>query len=168
MPSEHSGVRTSSSRAPIARLAVGDDVPELVRLRALMFESLGVNASDAEWRVACRAHLDERLGDGRLIGAVVDHPSGGGLVASALAELSTRVPGPSLPTGSYAYLSSVSTDQAWRRRGMARAAVSLLLWELQRRGVYRAELHATPEGEGLYRSFGFVPRGGGKEMRLVL
>ncbi len=141
---------------------------ELVRLRAVMFESMGVDASDTEWRVACRAHLDERLGDGRVIGAVVDKPRGGGLAASALAELSARLPGPSRPTSSYAYLSSVSTDPVWRRRGMARAAVSLLLDELHRRGMFRTELHATPEGQPLYRSFGFVPRGGETEMRLVL
>ena len=133
-----------------------------------MFESMGVDASQPEWRERCRSHLEQQLREGILIGTVVDHPDATGLVASALAELSTKIPAPSRPTGSFAYLSSVSTDPAWRRRGMARAAVSLLLDELRRRGVRRVELHATPGAEPLYRSLGFLPRTGGKELRLVL
>ena len=43
-----------------------------------------------------------------------------------------------------------------------------LLERLGDLGVERAELHATPTGEPLYRSFGFVARSGGLEMRLML
>ncbi len=175
MTPEHPTVRKPPGPAPtsgrdagcVARLALVTDALELVRLRAVMFESLGIDTTHPDWKAACRAHLEARLEDGNLVGAVVDQPRGPGLVASALAELSTRIPGPSRPTGSSAYLSSVSTDPAWRRRGMARAAVFLLLDELRRRGVRRVELHATPDGEPLYRSFGFLPRGGGRELRLV-
>jgi GNAT superfamily N-acetyltransferase len=151
-----------------ARLARKTDVPELVRLRSVMFESMNVDTFQTAWREPCRAHLEERLGDGTLIGEVVDRPDATGLAASALAELSRKIPAPSRPTGLSAYLASVSTDLAWRRRGMARAAVSLLLDELRARGVQRVELHSTPGGETLYRSLGFLPRVGGKEMRLVL
>lgn len=176
MPSEDPTVRRASdlARTPqrdtgfTARFALVSDAFELVRLRAVMYESLGVDTSDPEWRADCRAHLEDRLGDGRLIGTVVDRPRAPGLAASALAELATRIPAPSGPTGTYAYLSSVSTDPAWRRQGMARAVVSLLVDELRSRGVRRVELHATADGEPLYRSFGFVPRVGGREMRLVL
>lgn len=133
-----------------------------------MFESYGVDTSHPEWRERCRTHIAQRLADGRLIAAVVDHPGESGLVASALAELSTRIPSPSRPTSSYAYLSSVSTDTAWRRRGMARAVVELLLGELRSRGVHRVELHATTSGGPLYESLGFFPRPFGNEMRLLL
>jgi ribosomal protein S18 acetylase RimI-like enzyme len=176
MPSDDPTVRPSAGKTHVpdsgaaltVRFAMRADAPELVRLRGVMFESFGVDTSDPEWRGRCQAHLEERLADGRLIGAVVDHPQASGLVASALAEVSTRIPAPSRPTGSYAYVSSVSTDRAWRGRGMARAVVSLLLDELRRRGVRRVELHATPDGEPLYRSFGFLPRPGAKEMALQL
>lgn len=151
-----------------ARFARESDVPELVRLRSVMFESMDVDTCQTEWREPCGAHLEERLRAGTLIGAVVDRPGATGLAASALAELSRKIPAPSRPTGLHAYLSSVSTDPAWRRCGMARAAVSLLLDELRARGVRRVELHATPGGESLYRSLGFLPRAGGKEMRLAL
>jgi GNAT superfamily N-acetyltransferase len=59
------------------------------------------------------------------------------------------------------------TDPEWRRRGLARAVLTELLLEAERRGVRRVELHATPAGAPLYRAAGFVPRAAGDEMRLV-
>lgn len=88
------------------------------------------------------------------------------LPAPALAELSQRIPSPTNPSGVTAYLSSFSTDPRWRRRGMARRVLQLMLDRLLQDGVERVELHATADGLPLYRSFGFVDRQGGREMRL--
>jgi GNAT superfamily N-acetyltransferase len=63
---------------------------------------------------------------------------------------------------------TMSTDLAWRRRGLARAVLTELLLEARRRGVRRVELHATPAGAPLYRAVGFASRAGGDEMRLDL
>ena len=62
----------------------------------------------------------------------------------------------------------MSTDVRWRRRGLARAVLSRLLEEAGHRRVARVELHATPDGVGLYTSLGFVPRPGGPELTLDL
>lgn len=168
---------TSADRRPRAnvghigmetRLAVPDDAAELVRLRALMFESMGVDALGSGWRSACLAHLRERLEDGRLLGALVEAPDGSGLASSGVAELSRTIPSPSNPSGLCAYLSSLSTDPRWRRRGMARRVLQMILYRLEQDGVGRIELHATEDGMPLYRSVGFVDRQGGREMRLQL
>lgn len=151
-----------------ARLARDQDAAELVRLRAVMFTSMGIDVDKTDWQPRCRTHLERCLRAGTLIGAVIDQPAGTGLAASALAELSTRIPAPSRPTGASAYLSSVSTDPQWRGRGMARAVLALLLEELTQLGARRVDLHATETGESLYHSLGFRPRAGGKEMRLVI
>jgi ribosomal protein S18 acetylase RimI-like enzyme len=152
----------------IARLAVPGDAAELVRLRALMFESMGFDVSGSRWRSTCLAHLEEGLADGRFLGAVVDAPDGSGLACSGLAEVSKRIPSPGNPSGAAAYLSSFSTDPRWRRRGMARRVLQLLLDRLRENDVRRIELHATDDGLPLYRCFGFVDRQGGTEMRLDL
>jgi len=148
------------------RLATGEDVAELVRLRAVMFEAMGVTSSSPDWERSCRMFLEERLTDGRVIGFVVDAPDVSGLAACGLAELSSRIPSPARAAGSQAYLSSFSTDPRWRRTGMGGAVLSHLLAELRALGVRRAELHATPDGARLYRLAGFQPRPGGLEMRL--
>ena len=158
----------TDSGAPRARLATPADAAELVRLRALMFDSVGVDTSDPLWRATCLAHLQANLGGAGLVGAVVDAPEGGRLAAGGLADILIRPPAPSLPNGRSGYLSSISTDPRFQRRGYGRAVVTLLLEELGRAGVERAELRATAAGERLYRSLGFTERSGGLEMRLVI
>lgn len=149
-----------------ARLATVADVLELVRLRSLMFESMGVE-STADWHGAARDRITEGLGDGSLLAAVVDSPlPAGGLASSGIAVIVEQMPGPTHPTGIEARISSMCTDPGHRRQGLAAAVLDRLLAELHDRGIQRIELHATPEGRPLYASRGFGPRPGGDEMRL--
>jgi len=142
----------------VARPATLADVDELVRLRQLMFDSMGVVAPDPGWVESCRRHVREQLGTEALYGAVVDHPDETGAVASGLVEFQRRVPGAQNVRGRTAYVSSIATDEAFRRRGAARAVLVLLLDEVRQRGVEVVDLHATAVGEGLYRELGFAPR----------
>ena len=150
-----------------ARRAVPNDAAELVRLRTLMFDAMGIDTAGEAWRVSAELHLQKVLAEGDVVAAVVDAP-GGGLAAGGVIEFQERIPSPVNPSGRAAYVSNVSTDVVWRRRGFARAVLAELLSEARRRRVDRIELHATEDGIGLYRSVGFVPRtGGGGEMRLA-
>lgn len=142
----------------VARPATLADVDELVRLRQLMFDSMGVVAPDPGWVESCRRHVREQLGTEALYGAVVDHPDETGAVASGLVEFQRRIPGAQNVRGRTAYVSSIATDEAFRRRGAARAVLVLLLDEVRQRGVEVVDLHATAVGEGLYRELGFAPR----------
>ncbi|MBL8779103.1 MAG: GNAT family N-acetyltransferase [Acidimicrobiales bacterium] len=155
-------------RAPlVARAATLDDVDELLRLRQVMFDSMGVVARDPAWVESCRDHLVELLGTEALYGAVVDHPDGGGAIASGLVEFHVRIPGSQNVLGRTAYISSIATDEGFRRRGAARSIMVHLLDEIRRRGVEVIDLHATSVGEGLYRDLGFAPRAQ-PELRLNL
>jgi ribosomal protein S18 acetylase RimI-like enzyme len=148
-----------------ARLATPGDVPEVVRLRRVLFQSLGETGDG--WQPACADVLTRALYDHSMIVAVVDAPSGCGLAAAGSAEIQQRLPGPKNPSGRLGYIGTMATDPAWRRQGMATAVLRLLLDELDRRGIRRVELHATPDGEALYRATGFAERPGGVEMRLM-
>jgi ribosomal protein S18 acetylase RimI-like enzyme len=150
-----------------ARRALPGDAAELVRLRALMFDAMGLDTAGEAWRASAELHLQKVLAEGEVVAAVVDAP-GGGLAAAGVIEFQERIPSPGNPSGRGAYVSNMSTDVLWRRRGFARAVLAELMREARRRGVHRVELHATEDGMGLYRSVGFVPRsGGGAEMRLA-
>ncbi|GAA2748646.1 hypothetical protein GCM10009869_01230 [Amnibacterium kyonggiense] len=72
-----------------------------------------------------------------------------------MAVLEHRAPSPTNPAGLAAHLSQVSTLPGHRRRGHARACLSALLAELDRRGVGRTDLFATADGEALYLDLGF-------------
>jgi ribosomal protein S18 acetylase RimI-like enzyme len=150
---------------PTARLATADDIPEVVRLRRVLFDSLGAN--DPGWELRCAEVLRGAMLGGSMVVVVVEAPSGEGLAAVGSGEIQQRLPGPRNPTGLLGYIGTMATDPQWRRRGMARAVLRLLLHELARRGVDRVELHATSEAESLYRSVGFAERPGGLEMRLL-
>jgi GNAT superfamily N-acetyltransferase len=149
------------------RRATPGDAAEIVRLRAGMFASMGIDGGDPRWREACERHFATTLGGIDVVGYVVE--SGGAHLASCgVIEIRWRIPSPFNVMGRYAYISSMSTDDEWRGRGCARAVLEALLDEARRQDVHRVELHATPMGEPLYRSLGFTDRQGGVEMSVDL
>ncbi|WP_409055947.1 GNAT family N-acetyltransferase [Streptomyces sp. SYP-A7185] len=144
--------------APV-RPATHDDIPELVRLRALLFENLGgayfnPPAGGTGWQDALAAVLEEQLAAGALHVLVVDGDQG--LAACAVGSVEQRLPGPHLRNGRVGLVIGVVTDPAHRRRGHSRSLMRGLLDWFRERQVARVDLYASPEGEPLYRDLGFV------------
>lgn len=140
------------------RAATPADTPEIIRLRRKMFASMGLDVGDTAWEPFAGRHLRRWLGGDALFGAVVEHPSGPGLVASGLVEVHDRIPSPFDPRGRRAYVSSICTDEEFRRRGLARAVLRHLLDGARPQGITVVDLHATSVGERLYVDLGFVRR----------
>jgi GNAT superfamily N-acetyltransferase len=137
------------------RPATPQDAAEIVRLARLMYESMGVDGSEPIWQGEGERHVRERLGRDVAV-LVADHPDvPGQLVASAAGTIAERLPGPRNPCGKAGYIQWVATEPAFRRRGLARAMIEALLTWYEAEGVSNVELHATPDGEPLYRSLGF-------------
>jgi ribosomal protein S18 acetylase RimI-like enzyme len=129
-----------------------------------MFDSMGITSNDSTWLDAAEQHLTRELAGDHTVAVVVDAPSGG-LAGCGVIEIHQRIPSPSNPRGRIGYLSTVSTDPAWQRRGIATTVLARLIAEAEHRAIPRIELHATPDGIDLYRASGFVDRRGGREMR---
>ncbi|MEU7898677.1 GNAT family N-acetyltransferase [Nonomuraea sp. NPDC049152] len=140
------------------RQAVEDDVAELVRLRALLFETLGgsfFNPSSAgDWRDALAAVLKEQLTADSVRILAVDGDNG--LAACGIGTIEQRLPGPHLLNGRIGHVIGVVTDPAYRRRGHSRAIMQGLLDWFREREVARVDLYASHDGEPLYRELGFV------------
>jgi ribosomal protein S18 acetylase RimI-like enzyme len=150
----------------IARLATRADAAEVARLAALMYASMGL-VTDRDWLAHAAAAFARRAGD-HLVAFVVDRPEGeAGLVASGVGLISSRLPSPNNPDGRIGYIQWVATETAFRRRGLARQVLLGLLQWFDERGVPVIELHATPDGESLYRSLGFGEKGAVALRRLV-
>lgn len=144
------------------RAATTDDIPELVRLRAVLSERMAQDFGPAPpsavvdgWREACAAEFRARFADGTMCVFVVDGDAGR-LAACGIGLIDRRIPGPYTPTGQWGHISGMITDPAYRRRGHARAIMAELMGWFAGRGVARIELHATSDAEDLYRSFGFA------------
>lgn len=60
------------------------------------------------------------------------------------------------PTGKRAHLMNVYTRSEYRRQGIARKMVSLLIEETWKKGATEISLDATESGRPLYRSLGFT------------
>jgi GNAT superfamily N-acetyltransferase len=138
------------------RRATVADLDELVRLRAMMLAALGA-AEEATWPAAAREFLADGLVAGTLAAVVADDPgTPGRLVAGGVGLVLHRIPGPASPDGRIGHIASMATEPAWRGRGLATAVVEGLLAWFAEIGVRRVTLHASPMGEAIYRSRGFV------------
>ncbi|MFI0975644.1 GNAT family N-acetyltransferase [Streptomyces sp. NPDC021093] len=142
------------------RQAAADDVPELVRLRALLFEDLGGEffnppSADGDWRHALAAVLKEQMTSDTVRILVVQPHPGGRLAACGIGTIEQRLPGPHLHNGRTGHVLGVVTDPEHRRRGHSRAVMRGLLDWFREQDAARVDLYASAEGEPLYRALGF-------------
>lgn len=127
------------------RLATVADIPELVRLRQVMIESVRGSA-DGSWQASAATILEEALSDGTMGAVVVDSPSGG-LAACGVGMVAQRLPGPGCVDGRYGYIQSMCTDERHRRHGLARLVFAELMRWFAVMGVTRVDLHASKMGD---------------------
>jgi GNAT superfamily N-acetyltransferase len=138
------------------RPATVGDTAEVVRLAALMYETLGMGTDDRQWRQTAAHHLATRLGHDAAVFVVDDPSNPGQLAAIGAATITRRLPAPHNPGATVGYIQWISTDPAWRRRGLARRVTGALLDWLRDNDVRTVELHAARDAEALYRSMGFA------------
>jgi GNAT superfamily N-acetyltransferase len=141
------------------RRGTPDDADELMRLRVVMLSSMpgATTPEPGPWLRAGAGILRRQLADpaDRLAAFVVERPEGG-LAACVVGAIDERLPGPSGPDPFKGYVYNVATDPAYRRRGYSRACMEALLAWYADRGVRQVDLRASPDGEPLYASLGFV------------
>ncbi len=140
------------------RRATVDDAHDLMRLRGLMHESMGGDASDPKWRTATEAAFARRLLLADFVAFVVevaDRP-----VCSGAVWIEEHLPSPRQMDGRRGYIASMSTEPAARRQGYGEQVfVALMRWFTEQ-GIVRVDLRATDDGRRLYERFGFRLLGG--------
>lgn len=134
------------------REAIPADAAEIVHLGALMYKAVGSKPTPT-WAVQATGLVRDRLGKD-LIGMVVDAPEGG-LACCGLVNVAPRLPKPGVSSQHIGYVQWVSTAPQHQRKGYARAVMTALLAETDRRGIQVVELHASPMGRDLYDQLGF-------------
>jgi ribosomal protein S18 acetylase RimI-like enzyme len=146
------------------RPATADDVADMVRLRRLMFESMGVvdNAALDAADAACSVYFARAIPAGEYRGWVVEAPDGT-VVASGGYVIDVHPPVPGNPSGRIGYIMNLYTEPAHRRRGLARRIMTAVMEHLRADGVRVFTLHASEMGRSLYESLGFTAS---NEMRL--
>lgn len=143
------------ARGFTVRPAVLADTGEVIRLAALMYEAMGLDAGAPGWQDAAGRALAGRLGGDTAVFVADDPATAGRLAATGAGTIAIRLPGPANPAATVGYIQWVSTDPGWRRRGLARLITSALLGWFSERDVAAVELHATADAAALYHSLGF-------------
>jgi len=143
--------------AVAVRPARAEDAPEIARLAELMYRSLGLSLDEeswGRWRVGAQEAVRTRLGADLTVVVAEEPGAPGRLVACGAGVVFERMPGPA-GDARVGYVQWMSTELAFRRRGLARAVLRALLAWFEAQGVHDVELHASPQGRPLYRSEGF-------------
>ncbi len=147
------------------RKATISDVPSLVRLRRLMFESMGhknpelLEAGD----IAAAGFFKQFIPTKEYQGWVAEDSTTGEIVSNIGAVIDHHPPGPNNLTGKIAYLMNLCTLEEYRRQGIARKLLEAALEWAKGMKVSRVSLHATEIGRDLYEQLGFTQT---NEMRL--
>ncbi|HEV2889572.1 MAG TPA: GNAT family N-acetyltransferase [Frankiaceae bacterium] len=135
------------------RRANAADVDDLVRLRRVMFEAMGVDHDVPGWAEECANVLRDRLASGAMAAFVVEED--GRVVAGGVGMVEPRLPSPRNPNGLHGYVQSMATEPEARGRGHGRAVFAALLEWFEENAVGSVSLHATEAGARVYRPFGF-------------
>jgi GNAT superfamily N-acetyltransferase len=147
-----------SGDGPLIRFGRSDDADEVARLAELMYRSLGLTFDDdgwERWRASAAHAVRARLGVDLTVAVVEDPDAAGHLVACGAGTISERLPNPAHASSRVGYIQWMSTEPDFRRRGLGRAVLRLLLQWFESEAVDNVELHASPDGTPLYRDEGF-------------
>jgi GNAT superfamily N-acetyltransferase len=129
------------------RQATVADVPDLVRLRRVMFETMGfddptqLDAADA----ATTAYFAAVIPAGRFHGWLAA-TSAGVAVGSGGVVIDQHPPGPSNLSGQIGYIMNLVTVPLYRRRGIARRIMQAMLKWLAEQGLQWVTLHTNNGG----------------------
>lgn len=146
------------------RRAVQEDLDAVLENRLAFVTSLGALSDVDGFRRKTRAYLERHLADGSLICMLCIQD--GEIRSSCMLCVYETLPTPSAPNGKCGLLLNVYTLEAYRRQGLARRLLRMLIEEARSVGISKIELSATEDGYPLYQSLGFYLME--KEMRLKL
>ena len=137
-----------------------DDLDLIARHRAAMFRDSGRSADVvAAMEAPFRAWLRPRLADESYFGWMVNVADGSEtepVAGLGMMEIDWP-PHPNHPADARrGYILNVYVEPPFRRRGIARTLMVMAREEALRRGLSYLILHATAEGQALYRQLGWT------------
>ncbi|QGF23037.1 GNAT family N-acetyltransferase [Raineyella fluvialis] len=139
------------------RNATAMDVPEIVRLKALILTSsypFDVRLDEhPDWPQRAAAGITDMLEHPDYTFFVIDEEPGR-LAGCISAGITHHVPGPEWGAR-HAYIADMCTDEPYRGQGLGRALMQAALDWCRQHGAQSARLDATPGAVEVYRRFGF-------------
>ena len=136
------------------RIATRDDIELLMSSRLEMLKVVNNLPADYEYsEEIVRESRDYFLNGDHITVLAIDD---GKVIGCASMSFMWIMPTFSHPTGRRAHLMNVYTRSEYRRQGIARKMVNMLIDETWKRGATEISLDATTMGRPLYESLGFT------------
>ncbi len=136
------------------RIATKDDIELLMSSRLEMLKVVNNLPADYEYsEEIVRESRDYFLNGDHITVLAIDD---GKVIGCASMSFMWIMPTFSHPTGKRAHLMNVYTRSEYRRQGIARKMVNMLIDETWKRGATEISLDATTMGRPLYESLGFA------------
>ena len=147
----------------VYRKLAEDDLDVLIRLRITQLREEGA-AEDLDLVPALTDYYRRHLADGTFVSWLAE--DGGRIVGTSGMSFVEKPPYFGCPSGRIGLLSSMYTDPAYRRRGIARELLGRVVAEARAFGCGAAQITASDMGVLLYASFGFVKNGNFMQYKL--
>ena len=142
--------------SPVFRMAALDDVDDLVSLRVLMqqeiYDSEKYPLTD-NYLNLLREYFAKKIESKGYVSAVAD--LNGKLVSANGLILYQKPPAITGGNGLIGYISNVYTVPAWRRKGIGKELMKMLVEHARQMEVTELHLWSTEDGKGVYQSLGF-------------
>lgn len=136
------------------KIATNDDIELLMSSRLEMLKVVNNLPADYEYsEEIVRESRDYFLNGDHITVLAIDD---GKVIGCASMSFMWIMPTFSHPTGRRAHLMNVYTRSEYRRQGIARKMVNMLIDETWKRGATEISLDATTMGRPLYESLGFT------------
>lgn len=129
------------------------DINEMLRLRQELIRSVK-NDNSITLDESFIARTKEYLSGDEGV-SVIAYDAGKAVGCATLCYIKL-IPTYDHPTGKRAHLMNVYVDKSYRRQGIAREMLSLIISQAEKNGVTGITLDATESGKPLYESLGFA------------
>ncbi len=148
------------------RPATVEDLPSILHHRREMFRAMGYSDSRIlePLEPIAERYFVEAFKSGTFRGWIAIEPSGKVVGGGGIADY-TLPPGPYAPSLIRSEIINVYVEPEYRRQGIARRLMEVMIEWCRDHGYVSVFLHASNEGRPLYASMGFAPT---PEMRLFL
>ena len=139
------------------------DLDEFIRLRINQLREEGAT-EDIDLKPALMDYYNRHLSDGTFVSFLA--VDGDKIVGTSGMSFVEKPPYFSCPSGKLGLLSSMYTDKNYRRQGIAKKLLSLVVEEARTYGCGSVQITASDMGVLLYTDFGFVKNGNFMQYKL--
>lgn len=140
------------------RLATVADTQILVDYRIILLDAVSDNAHAADvvqqLRNDLTIYFPKAINDGSYIAWLAC--DGDTIAAVSGMVMYDRPASYKCPTGRVGYILNMYTQESYRKKGICTALMDRLMQSAKEKNVSVLALHASPEGEGVYRNYGFI------------